>query len=238
MKTRFPNFIWGIFLLLAAAFILVSQLDSFTNIGFGSIIVAFLSLAFIVQCIAYLWFSLLPVPIAVLYAIFQIPFNLPFIQIKFLILASVLASIGLAIILPRKHSKIKHYSKSADQQQPMRTESIDNDNNPSVSVNFGAISRRLYAESLESVQLYCNFGALEIFLDKAELSPKGATADINCSFGAVQLYVPKHWQIIDRLNCSLGGVNIDKNISASTENVQQLTLSGSVSLGGIDIKYI
>jgi hypothetical protein len=240
MKFRFPNLVWGSFLLGVAAFLLFNQLDGFTSIGFGSIVVAILSLAFLVQCIARLHFVLIPIPLAVLYIVLRTPLELPYIQTWTLILASVLASIGLAMIFSKKrwhsHLNHRHYSRSGNIQ--MQTTDGNHDNNPTVSVNFGAVSRRLSADSLETVQLSCNFGALEIFFDKVELNPNGAEVTINCSFGAVELFVPKHWHIVDRLNSSLGGVEISNGFSPSEENAPRLTLLGNVSMGGIEVRSI
>ena len=248
MKTKFSNLIWGTFLLLAAVFILLNQFNGFVNIGIPSIIIAALSLIFLVQCIADLRFALLPVPLAVLYIIFQTPFGLPPIRHWTLILASVLASFGLTILFPRKYwhgkKENKHFNRPGNQAQmntqhaQVRTEYGSNDNNPSVNVNFGAVSRHLCADSLETAQLHCNFGALEVFFDQVELSPKGAEATLNCSFGAIKLFIPKHWRVINRLNCTLGGVDAEKNFATPAENAPQLTLTGSVSLGGIEVRYI
>jgi hypothetical protein len=54
MKPVFSSLVWGTFWLLAAAFVIVSQLEGFTKIGIGSIIVTILSVALIVQCLAHL----------------------------------------------------------------------------------------------------------------------------------------------------------------------------------------
>jgi hypothetical protein len=120
----------------------------------------------------------------------------------------------------------------------MQTEIGNNDNNPSVSVNFGSVSRRLRADNLETVQLSCNFGALEVFFDQVELGPNGAEVILNCSFGAIELFFPKHWRIIDKLNCTLGGVDVDKGFTTSAENAPQITLTGSVSFGGIEVRFL
>jgi hypothetical protein len=152
-----------------------------------------------------------------------------------MILASILASIGLAIIFPKKHW-YRHYNRSWNPQ--IQTKDGNYDNNPSVSVNFGAVSRRLFSDSLETVQLNCNFGALEIFFDKVELNPNGAEVTLNCSFGAIELFVPKHWHIIDRLNRSLSGVDIHNNFTPLAENAPLLTLVGNVSMGAIEVRSI
>ena len=242
MRFRFSNLIWGTFLLLVAVFVLFNQIDGFTNIGIGSIIAIVFSLAIIVHCIANLSFAPLPIPLAILYIIFQTPLELPYIKTRALILASVLASIGLTILFPSKHRhnhcKNKRYSRSGDHHSQMPTEIGNNDNNPSVSVNFGSVSKRLHADNLETVQLNCNFGALELFFDQVELSPNGAEVILTCSFGAIELFIPKHWRVIDKLNCTLGTVDIDKSFAVSADNTPQITLTGSVSLGGIEVRYI
>ena len=238
MKTGFSRAIWGLFLLLAAAFVLTNQFGGFAELSAGSIIAAVLAVLFIVQCIADLSFSILPVPVAVLYIVFQTPFDLPYIKPWTLIVASILALIGLHVLLPnrRKYQPEKQDSPGGSRPQ-IRTENGPASNNPSVSVHLGALSRRLYATSLETANLSCSFGALEVFMDQVKLSPSGAEALISCNFGAIQLLVPKQWHIVNQLTCTLGGVD-DHNNSLAGENAPQLTLTGSVSFGGVEIKYV
>jgi len=240
MRNRSSNLVWGVFLLLAAAFVLINQFDGFAGIGAGSIIIVVLALVFFVQCIANLNFALLPIPLAVLYYVFQGPCDLPYIKLRTLIIATVLASVGLSILLPRrfKYRSYGNNSRPGDQHPQMRTEDGSNDNNPVVSVNFGGISRRLHANSLETAQLHCNFGALEVFFDQAGISPNGAEAALDCSFGAIKLIIPKNWRILDKINCTLGGVDIENRYAPPEENAPLLTLTGSVSMGGIEVRFI
>jgi hypothetical protein len=238
MKSRFSNLFWGIVLLLAAAFVLTNKYIGFADIGIGSIVISILALAFIVQCIANLHIAPLVIPIAVLYFIFREPLGLPVIQTWKLITATVLAFIGLNILLPKRHSynKCNNSCGSEDQQKKIPADG-NKDNNPYVGVNFGAVSRSLNADSLETLRLSCSFGAMEIYFNQVELSPNGATTDINCSFGGIQLFVPKHWQVIDNLHCTLAGVNV-KSFTAPADNAPCLTLNGNVSMGGVEVKYI
>jgi len=237
MKSKSSNLLWGFFLLFAAVFVVANQFNGFINFGIGSIITIIFSLAFLIHCIANLNFALLPFPLALLYIVFQAPMDLPELQIWVLILASVLASIGLAILFPRKYRFIHKFGHD-DSPTQIHTENLGSDNNPVVSVNFGAISRRLQAESLETVKLYCNFGAMEIFFDRAEPGSNSVQADITCSFGAIKLYIPKHWQVIDRLKCTLGGIDMDSGFTGTGENAPKLILSGNVSMGGVEVQSI
>jgi hypothetical protein len=237
MKSKFSNLFWGIVFLLVAAFVLTNNYFGFDDIGIGKIIITILALAFIVQCIARLQIALLVIPLAVLYFIYRAPLGLPEIQKWKLIVATVLAFIGLNILLPQRRSYNQCDNSDRSGAQKKIPADGNKDNNPYVGVNFGSVSRSLNADSLETVRLSCNFGAMEIYFNQAELSPNGAEADISCSFGGIQLFVPGHWQVIDRLHCTLAGVNI-KSFTAPAENAPRLTLNGSVSMGGVEVKYI
>jgi hypothetical protein len=239
MKFRFSNFLWGVFLLLAAAFVLTKNFVGFADIGVGSIVIAILALAFIVQCLTRLHIAPIVIPLAVLYFIFREPLGLPVIQTWKLIAAAALAFIGLNFLIPqgrRSCSRCNDSGGSKNQQRNIPVEG-NNDNNPYINVNFSAVSRSLTADSLETVRLSCNFGSMEIFFNQAELSPNGANAFINCSFGDIQLFIPRHWQVIDKMSCTLAGVDI-KSFAAPAENAPRLTLNGSVSFGGVEVKYI
>lgn len=241
MKNRFSNFIWGTFLLLAAAFILFNHLEGFADIGVGSIIVSIIALIFMIQCIASLYFAPLPIPLAILYIAFHTTLGLPDIPKWTLIIAAVLATIGLSILIPRRSRNRFNEcggSKFHNRQAQFQAADTDNDNNPSVSVKFGSVSRRLQASSLETAQLSCNFGELQVYLDQVELSPNGAEINISCNFGSTEIFIQKHWLLVDRLNCSLGGVDVDKSFSTPAENAPKLTLSGNVSFGAVEVHYL
>jgi len=241
MRARFSTIVWGLFLLLAAVFVLTNNHFGFAGIGLGRIIIAILALAFIVQCIARFHIAPLVIPVAVLYVVFRRELGLPPIQTWKLVTAAVLAFIGLNVLLPgpgsrRSRNNCGESEESGGRQKQTPTEG-NNDNNPYIGVNFGTVSRSLNAGSLETARLSCNFGAMEIYFNQAGLSPDGAEVNISCSFGGIQLFIPRHWQVIDRLHCTLAGVD-NKSLSAPGENAPRLTLTGSVSLGGVEIKYI
>ena len=255
---------WGVFLLLVAALILSNQFGGFLELGIWSIIVSALAVAFMVQCIIDLSFASLPIPLAALYYIFQTPLDLPEISFWPLAIVTLLATIGLHALIPnrlfRKRKNVEFiYSDGVNVNigrknildddgeiissgrivdDEAKVEEGGSDNNPRISVQFGSVSRYLHANSLETVDLDCSFGALEVYFDHVELSPNGAEAFLNCKFGAIELYVPSNWNILDNMNASLGGVDIKGRHKALDENAPQLKISGNVSLGGVEVHRI
>jgi len=244
---------WGIFLILVAALVLTNQFGGFLELGVWSIIVAALAVAYMIRCIVDLSFGSLPIPIAALYYIFQVPLELPIITFWPLVLVTVLVSAGLHVLIPQRKFQFK-YKKGKDVEviytnengisssQRINTgegkiEEGGGDNNPRISVQFSGGSRYLHADSLETVELNCSFGGLEVYFDHVELSPNGAEAFLECKFGAIEMYVPSHWRIIDNMSASLGGVDI-KNRREIDENAPTLKISGNVSCGGVEVHRI
>ncbi|MCL2628432.1 MAG: hypothetical protein FWD44_07055 [Oscillospiraceae bacterium] len=256
---------WGAFLLLAAALVLANQFGGFADIGIGSLIVAALAIAFMVQSIASLTFASLPIPLAALYYVFQKPlepYGFPEISFWPLALVTLLATAGLHALIPRrrfkKHSNINVvYTGDFDNADTSADIEVDgvkihklnkddaekiiedgDENNPRISVSFGSISRYLHANALETAELDCSFGALEIYFDNVTLSQNGAEVIANCKFGAIEMYVPSEWQIIDNINASLGGVDVKGRNKAYAEDAPKLKISGNVSLGGMEIHRV
>jgi len=111
------------------------------------------------------------------------------------------------------------------------------ENNPRISVQFGGGSRYLHANALETVELDCSFGGLEVYFDHVTLSPNGAEAFVECKFGAIELYVPADWHIIDNMSSSLGGVEYTGRES-SNENSPTLKVTGNVSFGAVEVHRV
>jgi predicted membrane protein len=258
-KYRYSSGIWGIFFLMMAAFIVIGSFTDvrFAELGVWSWIVAGLAIIFTVQSIASLKLSALPFPLAILYYVFRYPlhgfFGWPEPEIGFwtLILAALLTTIGLSIIFPFKafRVKAKYEFNTGGKKNKHSATVVDGDgggivvedggydNNPTVSVHFGGINRYLKADALETVRLNCSFGSLEVFLDQVTLSPDGAEAFIDCSFGSVEMYVPKHWNVVDKLSCTIGGVEI-KGHKHKNEDAPTLVLNGGVQFGSIEVRYV
>ncbi len=248
MKNR--NWFWGFFFLLAAVFVIASQTGSFGQIGLLSILATVLLAALGIRSAIDRNFFGLFIPLALLYMIYQQPLHLVQISVWLLLLASVLASIGFSIIFHSHHHCHPHgdvcFSRGSDdwhgahdgsEHFNQTTESID-DNNPGAKVTFGASSKYLHADCMKSGQFFVSFGALELFFDQAQLSPEGAELFLDCSFGAIKLYIPKHWRVIDYVRTGLGSVENDICLAHPDENAPQLTLTGNVQLGSLEIHYI
>ena len=252
MRYKSTALIWGFFLLLAAFVVLYLQFVENTRFNAGSVVACFLALIFLCLCLVKSSFAPLPIPLAVLYIALQTPLQFYYITPWALILASLLATIGLGILLPGRKQKVfdkinisgctRENTTGKNPYERMRshtgTSDNDNDNDPVINVRFGAVSRRIVADCLKTAQISCNFGALEVFFDHAKIDPEGAEINVNCNFGSIELHVTRDWRIIDKVNCTMGALEVDRRFAETDANAPQLILAGNISCGGIDIRAV
>jgi len=77
---------------------------------------------------------------------------------------------------------------------------------------------------------------LKIFFDQAQLSPGGAEVFIDASFASVELYIPRTWQVIDQISTTVANVN---SYGSNDDPVAPtLTLTGTITLSSVQVKYI
>ncbi|MDR2599570.1 MAG: cell wall-active antibiotics response protein [Oscillospiraceae bacterium] len=259
---------WGIALILIAAVVIADQVGGLPvhagwNLGFWGAVISVIAVVVFVSCLVELNFASLPIPIAALYYVFQNPLWLPQIDFWPLVLITLLLTVGLHAILPKrsffKFDKVKivDTSKNKDDDDDSVVHIIDardkedngesdggtvkvsgNDNNPRISVQFGYASRYLHADALETVELDCSFGSMQVYFDHVTLNENGATMIANCKFGAIEIYVPSHWRVIDEVTASLGGVEVKGRNKEYAEDAPTIRIKGNVSLGGMEIKRI
>jgi len=250
------NWIWGICMLLAAAAIVATQLGVFGPLNFWTIVAAVFAVIFLGSAITQRTFTTLPLAAAMIYLVLRNQEIVPHVPLWAILAAAALASVGIGFLFPQKpplQGKVvigafcgseeddedDDEENGSKHREKARAKMGDIDNNPSINVAFGGVMRYLHANNLETVRLSCHFGGMEIFFDQAELSPNGATVYLDCKFGGVDLFVPRHWRVEEQVNCMFGAVDIvNSRMATPAEDAPQLTITGNVAFGGVDIKYI
>ena len=94
---------WGVFLILAAAFLVVSRLGYLSEIGMAGILFAIFFTAIILQGIWERSFGKILFPIAFLCIIFDEPLGITAITPWTVLIAAALGTAGLNLIFKRKH---------------------------------------------------------------------------------------------------------------------------------------
>lgn len=227
------KWLWGMFFILAAGFVVASQVTEFGEISIWSILGAVLLLVVIIHSVIHRVFIGVFVPLVLLYSIFREPLGFVNISIWVLLAAAILASIGCHIIFRRRPP---HWWKTNGGYQ-MTSESSD-DNNPNAKVSFGATTKYLHSSALKTGEFYASFGSLEVYLDQAQLSPEGAEIFADCRFGSIELYVPRTWRVKGDVRASMGAAEISENNANADPASPLLLITGNVSFGAIEVNYV
>lgn len=117
-----------------------------------------------------------------------------------------------------------------------RVEDLDDGSSVYFSNSFSSAIKYVNSDNLEDVCLECKFGAVKVFFDNAMVQTGNVTVDLNVSFGAAELYVPKEWKVVSQADTLCSGIE-EKNHPSPTGSVT-MTLTGSVRFAGMTIVYV
>jgi hypothetical protein len=146
------NWFWGVFFLLAAVFVVASQVSGFMVIGFGTIAASVLLAAVFIQSLVKLNFFGVFLSLALAYMLYQHPLELYIINPWLLLLAAVLLSISFHILFGRR-AKCRFEGRrdacgggSCIEDGTRTYEDVDG-NNPFVKLSFGSSSKYIHADA-------------------------------------------------------------------------------------------
>lgn len=236
MKNR--NWFWGIFFILATVVLIASQFSVFGTVGFWPLLGTILLVAVIISFIMHRGAWGIFVPLALIYLIWQQPLGLYYLAPWILIVAGILLTIGFGLLFHKKPHHHGHWeSHGGCRPESKVSESTEDENNPSIHVSFGGITRYLHATALQRANLSCSFGALEVYFGDVTVHPDGAELMLDCSFGSIKLYIPRSWRVVDHTNSSMGALDF-KGASNVEQSAPPVTISGKISMGGVEVCYI
>ena len=226
---------WGLFFILGGAAVIINQLGYLGGVNLYTMVVTiFLVAIFIKSVFTLAWWGML-FPVAITCILYSEQLGIEKLTPWPVLIAALLGSIGLSIIFHKKSSITCFGSSSGEHFDTIINEK--DENNFTFNVSFGSSIKYVNSEALERADISCNFGAAKVYFDNAKLSKKGAIININTSFAGVELYIPKEWNVINDMRTSLGGVE-EKNRRTSEKEGPVVTLTGGISLSGIEIYYI
>lgn len=227
---NFNKIFWGLFFLVAGAFVIFNQMGYYTNFNLVTLILTIFMVAIFIKSIYPVKFFGLLFSLAALVIIYDKQLNLEVITPWPVLITALLGTIGLSIIFPRhNYSKCnnKHFDKVIDD--------IDEDV-INYEIRFGSSVKYINSDNFKEANFSCAFGALSIYFNNAKMENDVAIVNLDASFSGVELYIPKEWKVINELDSNLAGIE-EKN-NSSKDSSKTLKLRGRVNLSGLEIIYI
>lgn|SRR5574344_65215 len=155
--------------------------------------------------------------------------NYGYINISFTqaIIPVLLIIIGLAIMLPKQVEKV-------DEDRDNNLKNIKND----IMLNavLGGAESKRESKELKKVEMTSVLGSCTLNLTNSETKNGICKCYASIILGGADIILPDDWTVnVDGLTCILGGVD-DSRSDSQKKAKNVLYLSGTVILGGIDIK--
>ncbi|MCL2884986.1 MAG: hypothetical protein FWF49_05840 [Oscillospiraceae bacterium] len=244
MKTATKIF-WGLFFIAAAACVLARAYNWFPDVPVVNLVLAILMIPVIVTSLIRLQFVGVFFPLGFIAWLFSAQLANIGITVGFwmLMLVALLLTVGFQLLFHKRHAW-RHWQGqvAADGGDPRAhleanatVEDVSGEN-INCSASFTASSKYLHSDGLRHTNLRCSFGSLKVYFDNVTLHPDGAAAQVDCSFGQIELYIPRGWQVDNRLTSSFGAAK--ERTHAAPQPGPTLTLIGGVSFGAVDIYYV
>lgn len=228
MNRNFDRIFWGLLLVFGGALVLVSRYTGFQDLNLFSLVLTVFLVAALFKSLFSMDFTGILFPLAFLVIIYDDYLNLTAITPWPVLLAALLASIGLNMIFPRSkvRQKLGQYEPGTN---PEHSSEIF------LKAAFNSSNKTVAAADFKSARIECSFASLKVHFDQSKIQTSPAFIEVDVSFGGVELYLPKEWQVIDKTVCTFGAVE-HKNSGIST--YPEVILQGRVSFGGIEIIYV
>lgn len=242
--------VWGVILVLAAVFLLVSQMGLIPefNLGFWTIVWTLVSAAILIDGIIKFRFSGIFFGLAFLAIIYAEPLGITAITPWPVLGAALLLSIGCHMLFPkRKHEKIMNINYINDEGEKIEIdrekgieeeehhEGIDGEYLEFTQV-FKSGTKYISSNNLKSVSGECVFGNLDIYFTNAQLAGGSASVDFDNVFSNINLYVPSNWTVVENTENVFASVNYKGHNVPDGQN--RLNVIGDNVFGSIKVIYM
>lgn len=240
-KFSMNKLFWGLLFLIGAVCLLLSRMGYWPMINNISIIDVLLTICFV-------WITIEGIRTG---NFFFILFGLAFIAIQYddflhitaitpwtLLGATLLASIGLSIIFPHSHHKIKKskYFNHGDGEEIPADFDTSSEEVIQVKNCFGSTIKYINTDSLVKANLQNSFGELRVYFDNTIIKNGVADINIDVSFGEATLYIPRTWHIENHVKTSFASIAEENSNQSMGSPI--LHIYGQVSFGEVNIVYI
>lgn len=228
---------WGIIFLLAAVFLVIGKLGYIGNFSIFSLIFTIFLLAIIIKSIRTLNFSGILFPIAFLCITYDKVLNIESLTPWTVLAVALLGSIGLSMLFHNRRHYCHYKYEKADYNFDYDNFDIEDKHHVKQSTRLGASTKYINSDDFKQADLECSFGAMQIYFNKATIQTE-AIVRIHANFAGIELYIPKEWKVENHVEAMVGAVDETGKCSIISEDAPVLKLVGEINISGIKIIYV
>ncbi len=195
---------WGIFFIIGAVLLVISRLGILnTRISIWMLLLSVIFAATLIKSAIHRSIPGVLFSLAFLCIIYAEPLGITALTPWTVLGAALLGSIGAAFLYrPERswHQHSTHFDGSFSE-----VETIDGDAMRMES-SFGSSIKYINSEDFRGAGIHCSFGAMKVYFDHAQVPQGQAAVKLDVSFGGVELYIPRSWQVVNQLSAAFGGL--------------------------------
>lgn len=231
------NYFWGVFLILAGAYLIVSQMGYLPRVDVFTSVATIVCIAALIHSVLHLSFGGILFPLAFIGILYDEPLGITAITPWAILLAALLGTIGLNILFANVKAKrhFKHKHKKEIEMGMEKGESVEGEN-IYLKSSFGSLIRYVTSTDFRYAAIESNFSGVKVYFDNAVVPTGNATIELDSNFSGVEFYIPDNWQIVNHLDSTFGGIS-EKN-KRTGEAAVTLTLEGENTFSGVTIYYV
>jgi predicted membrane protein len=137
---------------------------------------------------------------------------------------------GISLLFFSKKNSSCH-SHSAEHPDPVV---LDGDHQHKIDVTFGKQEYSYDGQSFLGADVHTSFGFVSLDLRNADIRD-GAVISVDCSFGGIQIRLPKGICVNNGIDATFAGVDCDC-CTQPADGLNTIYLKGSCNFGGIELK--
>ncbi|MQS89704.1 LiaF transmembrane domain-containing protein [Companilactobacillus mishanensis] len=247
---------WGLFLLVGAGVLVASQMHLFSiSVGIFSIILTIILVGVLIKSLVYYAVPGAVFSLAFLAIIYAGPLHITYLVPWTILGAALLISIGLSLILHPFLAKHRpwmkgenwnhghYYNNHRDRFNPRHHRDADvdvetvEDSYIDVSVRMGSSVRYVNSEDFKQANIDVSMGNAKVYFQNVTVK-ESAMINVDVSLGGVELFVPKEWNVIEKLDDNDLSSVTEVGFRDKSEDSPKVTVQGYLSLSGMKINYI
>ena len=230
------NIFWGVFLLVAAAYVIVGNLGLFGDVSFWTIGFSIILLAWFIRSLFKVSFGGMLFSLAFAAILFDEALHIEQLTPFPVLAAALLGTIGFKLIFKKKKPKYSAVANVNYGQASVNAAQLKDDSIFRCNASFGSSVKYVNSPCLVQANVSNAFGSLSVYFDEANLGSECVTINVDNSFGKLALYLPKEWDVTVNAGRAFG--NITEVGSCIRQSTSRVYIEGETSFGQLEVNYI
>lgn len=238
MTSRIRNLVTGILLILIAAALILWKLGkvtlNFSIAGVGGfwLIVAMVLAAYVIAAIIDLNFSPIFFPLAIIAIIFRAPLGITALSPWVILIVAGLLTAAYQKLFPDPMKKELDHEYGDNGESELSGKTLYH------AIAFGESTKYIRSDCLEKAGFKTSFGEMRVYFDNVSVPYGDLTVATKTTCGETILYIPKEWEIINRVSVIAGDTSYGGAEPQVSAGSIRCTITGKVRCGELRIERI